>query len=100
MTDNPYAKYISEQAKSVAYRGSILREETYEFDVVDDEVKRFVSNVSKMGLKAKVVNMKGPGGDNPVVSISGKPDQVLKAVRKLYDPDIDKSELEQFYKVK
>jgi len=96
MTDNSYVKYISEQAKSSVYRGT-LNEETYELDIVDDP-KEFVDTAKKMGIKSKIVTMKGPGGGNPVVSVTGNPAEVMKFLKKAYDPNMHKSEL-KLYKV-
>ena len=67
---------------------------THEIDVMDDHVKKVVSSAKKAGIKANIHTMNGPGGGNPVVHIGQKDDEhVHKFLKKHYDPDYKKSDL-------
>lgn len=73
---------------------SVVEEYTHEFDVDHNHVHDVIKKAKAAGIKAKIHNMKGPGGGNPVVHLGHKDtDHMHKFIKKHYDPDYKKSDL-------
>jgi len=92
--DTPANKTVKEKFDSLLKAYSVVQEYTHEFDVDHNHLKKVMSAAKKNGIKAKVHTMKGPGGGNPVVHLGHKDtDTMHKFVKKHYDPDYKKSDL-------
>ena len=92
--DTPANKTVKEKFNSLLKAYSVVEDYTHEFDVDSNHLKKVMSAAKKNGIKAKVHTMKGPGGGNPVVHLGHKDtDTMHKFVKKHYDPDYKKSDL-------
>lgn len=80
------------------YEEDIEENYTHEVDYAEDgknTAKSFVDKAKKAGMKAKIHTMNGPGGGHPVVHLGHKDDNhVHKFLKKHYDPDMEKGDLQ------
>jgi hypothetical protein len=80
------------------YEEDIEENYTHEVDYAEDgknTAKSFVDKAKKAGMKAKIHNPSGPGGGHPVVHLGHKDDDhVHKFLKKHYDPDMEKGDLQ------
>ncbi len=80
------------------YEEDIEENYTHEVDHAEDgknTAKSFVDKAKKAGMKAKIHNPSGPGGGHPVVHLGHKDDDhVHKFLKKHYDPDMEKGDLQ------
>ena len=90
---NAYASMYAEKVEE-----DIDESYTHEFDYAEDgkhTAKSFVDKAKKAGMKAKIHTMNGPGGGHPVVHLGHKDnDHVHKFLKKHYDPDMEKGDLQ------
>ncbi len=92
--DDKANKTVKEKFNSLLKAYSVVEDYTHEFDVDHNHLKKVMSAAKKSGIKAKIHNMKGPGGGNPVVHLGHKDtDTMHKFIKKHYDPDYKKSDL-------
>lgn len=86
------------KAYASMYEEDIAENYTHEVDYVEDgknTAKSFVDKAKKAGMKAKIHTMNGPGGGHPVVHLGHKDDDhVHKFLKKHYDPDMEKGDLQ------
>ena len=98
--DHPANKTTKEQFDAIAKAYSVVENFTHEVDYMEfgsNTVKSFVDKAKKAGIKAKIHTMRGPGGGNPVVHLGHKNSNVMyKFLKKHYDPDVTKDDLEMY----
>lgn len=90
---NAYASMYAEKVEE-----DIDESYTHEVDYAEDgkhTVKKFIAHAKKAGIKAKIHDPSGPGGGHPVVHLGHKDDNhVHKFLKKHYDPDMEKGDLQ------